>query len=626
MRWRAAVLCGVVGAAAIALGAVTSRDDEPRQAAPPISSTTASTAPVPAAASTSETTAVERPPLALLDHPVAPLPVSGIGLVTGDQILLLNERGETLAWGPTGDARLVSPDDVAIADVVNGKVRLRADPSLRAGRGDCLPAHAVGGVTVERCGSPSYNPPRIDVTDGRGTRTLITSPPPLPGVAALLGGWRSAKVSPNGRTVLAQWSGECEVPATFFIDVATGRVSVTTGESVSRWNLAPATTSAGWLPDGSAVIARGRSACGTSGAAGVYVVTPGAPARLFHRVDSADRPSIFAWRRDSARSGACPLPVDVGAMPPGWDPTPRPGWAEGHGIGTAIAHWVGPDPRGEVITVVGRDGGGLVAPLSDGTVEPVEVFTSMGNPAFVVPIHEAFAAEVDPPNAPAGCSPLFLIGDSITASTLRTVAESLSSRHAPPVVDIAVTGAAVRGSTISIRATGAEWPAEPIEVELARPDGFGRGSAGTASPAPDGRAVEAMVHVPMTFWNEGPCPRGLEICDLISVAVGPLRVRFRESAGERRILAEGSFDVVDAVRDVGYAAFVSRSCGPARIEFDGVTWVTVDPDAFTSVPGEQHPEEPVAGTLTIRSADRAEFRSSIGTTAALRKSPTGFAC
>jgi hypothetical protein len=267
MRRRTAVLGGgvlVVVALVAATVVVVERRDE-RSVSKAASDEPGTTTVPSAAAASGTTTTTERPPLAILDHVLTPLPASGIGLVDGDQILLLNQRGEQLAWGPIGDARLVSPEDVAVASVRDGKVVLAADPTERSGRGDCLPGHAVGDRTVARCGSPSYSPPRIDVTDRGGSRTLIRTPPLLPGVDQVIGGWRSAKLSPDGITVLAQWSGECEVPIAYVIP---------SGGKPTRAIPAVESLALGWSRDGRAVVLLEEGACAEGDPRpGVYLIT-----------------------------------------------------------------------------------------------------------------------------------------------------------------------------------------------------------------------------------------------------------------------------------------------------------------------------------------------------------------
>jgi hypothetical protein len=270
-----------------------------------------------------------------------------------------------------------------------------------------------------------------------------------------------------------------------------------------------------------------------------------------------------------------------------------------------------------VITVVGRDGAGLVQPV-DGETEPLAVFTSMGNPAFVVAIHEAYAAQVQPTNAPPACSPTFLIGESIGVATLQDVAESLRSADAPPSVHLEWSGARVRGATVTIRATGVDWPTtNPIEVELANPDGFGAMGLALARRSDDG-ALTATFSIPGVLSYEGTC-KGSGSCDRISTKVGPMRVRFIETDGGRRVVGEGSFDVVAAKRNRPYPTAMYGECGPPRVELDGATWVAAEP--VTTI------HDRIEGTITIRSATGARFvDTTTGEATGLRKSPTPYSC
>jgi hypothetical protein len=549
------------------------------------------------------------------------LPPRGIGIVDADdQLVLVDDRGRELARSYVRDRRLVSPEDVAVLTAAGGKAELVGDSMPRTTRTGCLPGDSVGGITVQRCGTPASLPPRIEVVVDHRARVLLRSPP-LPGRPDLFGGWRSAKLSPDGRTVLAQWSGECEVPHTFFVDVRTGDVSLPMGEPVARWNEAPATTSAGWLHDGDAVIARSSTGCGTWGVSGVYAVGPGGMVpHLLHRTDSPV-PEVFAWRLDPRSvNGACDLPVIADALPFGWDPTPQPGWAYGHETAGAIAHWTGPDRERQVITAVGAHDYDLAVPLGEPAANPVELFTSMGNPAFVFPTGGRLAARVLPTNAPAACSPLYLIGDNVTPGTLRTMAESLRSQHEPPPGGIGVHGAAVRGTPLTIRARGPVWPDADIEVELSNLDGYGAQVVAVATHATDG-SLDATFTVPGLVHYEGPCPTS-EGCDFLPITLGPKRVRFREVRGTiRPVIGEGTITVVAAKPGVAYDTKLYGECGPPRVELDGVTYVATRP---TTLVGEGIP--PVDGTTVVTSEARATFRTIDGAVVALRRSPSGFLC
>ena len=612
MRRRTAVVGGTLLATAVlaaAAGAVWARSEHHAERSAPnrddvASTTTTTTGP-------RTTTATAKPqPVATLDLAVGDLPDRGIGVidVRANQVVLLDDDDRVVARGAGDFGGIVAGEEI-VAAVDGAKVQLRAvEPEHEARHDGCLPGRTSGEVTVELCGD-EHLPNRIDLVAPGGRTTLLGLPPP-PGADATIGHWVSAELSPDGRTVLAQFSAECEVQFTFFIDVASRTLTATTGEDVQHWNRAPSSMTAGWRPDGQAVISLGPSACGNSSESGVYLATPWKKPKLFHRTGTDLPPGIFTWR--NVGPGPCDLPVTAtsAALPAGWEPSPRLGPSSGHPTVGAIAHWVG--PGNAAITAVGRDGAGLVEPATPGT-EPLAVFTSMGNPAFLLSNQGLVAAQVDPPNAPTECSPVFLIGEGISAEALQTFAESLQPRDPPPHVDIAVSGNAVRGAQVSIRATGPTWPEDLIDIELANPDGFGANSYATAKHERDGSIIATFV-VPTAFSYDGLC-RSSGNCDRLSSSRGPMRARFTVGRGApRRIVGEGTFEVVAAEPGVAYPTTLNDECGPPRIDFDGTTWVASQPTARSK------------GEITVRSRTRATFRSQAGATVALRPSPTGFSC
>jgi hypothetical protein len=128
------------------------------------------------------------------------------------------------------------------------------------------------------------------VTTSRAERLKVADDPeldlPLPHGAPVIDGdpvghWRWARFSPDGTWVLAQWSGECEIPTAFMVR-SDARVPLpVTGE----WGLrhAPESIALGWTADGNAVIDLPAGSCG-SGARrpGVYLfAAPGAPALVY---------------------------------------------------------------------------------------------------------------------------------------------------------------------------------------------------------------------------------------------------------------------------------------------------------------------------------------------------------
>jgi hypothetical protein len=98
-------------------------------------------------------------------------------------------------------------------------------------------------------------------------------PEPQPKTPPPHGSWRWGWPSPDGRTLLLQWSGECETPNAFFADVESGRVRPVTGER--DWRHAPESSAYGWLHDGRAVVYLPRGGCGNGyKRPGYYAIDP----------------------------------------------------------------------------------------------------------------------------------------------------------------------------------------------------------------------------------------------------------------------------------------------------------------------------------------------------------------
>src|ERR671934_615324 len=85
------------------------------------------------------------------------------------------------------------------------------------------------------------------------------------------GHWEWAEFAPNGRDVLAEWSGECEIPTAFLI--RGGKVKP---YGASTYAHAPESEPLGWLADGRAVVQFDMGLCGSGiPEPGVYAVDVG---------------------------------------------------------------------------------------------------------------------------------------------------------------------------------------------------------------------------------------------------------------------------------------------------------------------------------------------------------------
>jgi hypothetical protein len=161
-----------------------------------------------------------------------------------------------------------------------GLLALALVPMGCGGNGDATPAAGVKskphvcqetsayGYTV--CGYPLQprRPSTLWTSSGRSAVRLAG--PATPAQHSLPSGfWVPERIfaSPDGKTLLAQWSGECESQSTYL-------VSTTSGEVRSILDPAAESTALGWTKDGRAEIKVPRSICGASGASvpGIYAV------------------------------------------------------------------------------------------------------------------------------------------------------------------------------------------------------------------------------------------------------------------------------------------------------------------------------------------------------------------
>jgi len=117
------------------------------------------------------------------------------------------------------------------------------------------------------------------IDDGGSRRVLeIGRPPRTPTArdAGRVGHWEWASVSPDGLTILAHWSAECEVPYAFLAPISGGRPRLITGER--DWATGPTSYPYGWTADGRAIVfIPGQPHCGEGvPRAGIYLFrTPG---------------------------------------------------------------------------------------------------------------------------------------------------------------------------------------------------------------------------------------------------------------------------------------------------------------------------------------------------------------
>jgi hypothetical protein len=115
-------------------------------------------------------------------------------------------------------------------------------------------------------------------------RAPVSSPAPN---TPPIGHWVGVQLSPDGRTLLAQWSAECETPQAFLVSRRTGTVRRLGGA-------ADGSIALGWTSDGRALIHFPMGVCGGTyhGGRGVYAVNRGLLRLLF---ETAPRATVATW-------------------------------------------------------------------------------------------------------------------------------------------------------------------------------------------------------------------------------------------------------------------------------------------------------------------------------------------
>jgi hypothetical protein len=101
------------------------------------------------------------------------------------------------------------------------------------------------------------------------------------------GYWRSVELSPDRRSLLLQWSGECEVPTAYLARADGGGLRAAAAESVAL----------GWTPSGRAVLDLPRGGCaGSARRPGIYLLDPRS-----HRISFVYRGHGRLWGSAFAR-------------------------------------------------------------------------------------------------------------------------------------------------------------------------------------------------------------------------------------------------------------------------------------------------------------------------------------
>ena len=137
-------------------------------------------------------------------------------------------------------------------------------------------AVAVAALVLAGCGGSEAKPPAKADTAVRGDSYTVTVKPAGPN-----GHWVKLFLSPDLKTYLGQWSGECEVQTTYFIPARGGKPRPVTGRAGDE------SIALGWSGHRARVLIP-RAVCGSQfETAGIYSIDPrGGPPKLLRRLKS----------------------------------------------------------------------------------------------------------------------------------------------------------------------------------------------------------------------------------------------------------------------------------------------------------------------------------------------------
>lgn len=141
-----------------------------------------------------------------------------------------------------------------------------------------------GAVGICKRGHRPYGGPGrwLHLLSDSGERRVLVPPPDHKDLPS--GHWRYVLASPDREWLLAQWSGECEVPHAFFAPASGSAPRAVTGEE--HWLDAPTSEAIGWVDERTALVHLPEGSCS-------------------HGVDE---PGLYRIGIDGSRSLVLPLP------------------------------------------------------------------------------------------------------------------------------------------------------------------------------------------------------------------------------------------------------------------------------------------------------------------------------
>jgi hypothetical protein len=185
------------------------------------------------------------------------------------------------------------------------------DVGLRAGQ-ECAVLDRTAALAVKTCRTAAdtvFGHDLVVVGPGGDERRVVGAVYPgdvYPGTTQeAVGHWVAARISPGGEWLLAQWSGECEVPAAYLVRIADGAVLAADGRPLQPPGAAEPGDSWAmtWAGDRALIAVTGGPCGGTGFGSAVWSIDPRTGARtevvpLHADEDGFLAETVCAWRRE----------------------------------------------------------------------------------------------------------------------------------------------------------------------------------------------------------------------------------------------------------------------------------------------------------------------------------------
>jgi hypothetical protein len=313
-RWLAVAAAVLVLAAVAGVGLAEARRDPSVEIRPATTSTATTAAP-------STTVGVLPGSDHDLDLPVrGPVPGSGVLVVTdGGVVRMLGPDGTLVATGLSPAGRQWPSGEVTARPRGDRVVLHPGRPDEYPARGlpagqECAVLDRTAALTVKTCrtgADTNFGRDLVVAGPAGGERRIVGAVYPgdvYPGTTQEVAGhWVGARISPDGAWLLAQWSGECEVPAAYLVRIADGAVLGADGRPLPPpGDAAPGDSWAlTWAGDRALIAVTGGPCGGTGDGSAVWSVDPrtGARTKVVPLHDDGDgflAESVCAWVREDA--------------------------------------------------------------------------------------------------------------------------------------------------------------------------------------------------------------------------------------------------------------------------------------------------------------------------------------